>query len=83
MAEREVGKVTHYYANIGVAIIEVADAIKVGDRIHFQGATSDFEQDVSSMQIEHERVEEAQPGQVIGLKVEQKVREGDKVLVVG
>ena len=82
MAEREVGKVTHYYTNIGVAIVEVTDTIKVGDRIHIQGATSDFEQEVTSMQIEHEQIQEAQPGQVIGLKVEQKAREGDKVFVV-
>ena len=82
MAEREVGKVTHYYTNISVAIVEVSDTIKVGDRVRIQGATSDFEQEVTSMQIEHEQVQEAKPGQVIGLKVDQKVREGDKVFVV-
>lgn len=82
MAEREVGRVTHYYTNIGVAIVEVSDTIKVGDRIHFQGATSDFEQDAASMQIEHEPVQEVQPGQVIGLKVNQNVREGDRLLVI-
>lgn len=82
MAEREVGKITHYYTNISVAIVEVSDTIKIGDRIRIQGATSDFEQEVTSMQIEHEQVQEAKPGQVIGLKVDQKVREGDKVFVV-
>ncbi len=82
MAEREVGKVTHYYTNIDVAIVEVTDTIKVGDRIHIQGATSDFEQDVTSMQIEHESIQAAEPGQVIGLKVEEKARGGDVVFVV-
>lgn len=82
MAEREAGKVTHYYTNISVAIVEVSDTIKVGDRVRFQGATSDFEQEVTSMQIEHEQVQEAESGQVIGLKVGQKVREGDKLFVV-
>lgn len=82
MAEREVGKITHYYTNIGVAIVEVSDTIRVGDRMHIRGATSEFEQEVASMQIEHEQVQEAKPGQVIGLKVDQKVREGDKVFVV-
>lgn len=82
MAEREVGKVTHYYTNIGVAIVEVTDTIKVGDRIHIQGATSDFEQGITSMQIEHESVQVAEPGQVIGLKVEEKARGGDTVFVV-
>lgn len=82
MAEREVGKVTHYYTNIGVAIVEVSGTTKVGDRIRIHGATSEFEQEAASMQVEHEPVQEAKPGQVIGLKVDQKVREGDKVFVV-
>ena len=82
MAEREVGKVTHYYSNIGVAIVEVTDTISVGDKIHVQGATSDFEQEVGSMQIEHETVETAEAGQVIGLKIDEKTRDGDKVFVV-
>jgi putative protease len=82
MAEREVGKVTHYYTNIGVAIVEVTDTINVGDTIHVQGATSDFEQNVDSMQVEHEQVQEAQPGDAIGLKVKEKARDGDKVFVV-
>ena len=82
MAEREVGKITHYYSNIGVAIVEVRDTLRVGDKIHVQGATSDFEQEIGSIQIEHETVETAEPGQVIGLKIEKKTREGDKVFVV-
>ncbi len=82
MAEREAGKITHYYSNIGVAIVEVTDTISVGDKIHLQGATSDFEQEVGSMQIEHESVQVAESGQVIGLKVDEKVRGGDKVFVV-
>ena len=82
MAEREAGKITHYYSNIGVAIVEVTDTISVGDKIHVQGATSDFEQEVGSMQIEHETVETAESGQVIGLKIDEKTRGGDKVFVV-
>jgi translation elongation factor EF-1alpha len=82
MAEREVGKVSHYFSNIGVVVIELSDALKVGDRIHVQGATSDFEQDVSSMQIEHEQVQEAGAGDAVGLKVDEKARDGDKVFVV-
>jgi len=82
MAEREVGKVTHYYSNIGVAIVEVADTISVGDKIHIQGATSDFEQEIGSIQIEHDAVETAEAGQVVGLKVDEKTRGGDKVFLV-
>ena len=82
IVDSEAGKITHYYSNIGVAIVEVADTISAGDKIHIQGATSDFEQDVGSLQIEHESVEVAEAGQVIGLKVNEKVRDGDKVFVV-
>ena len=82
MAEREVGKVSHYFTNIGVIVIELTDTLKVGDRIHIQGATSDFEQEVTSMQIEHEPVPEAGAGDAVGLKVNEKVRDGDKVFVV-
>jgi len=82
MAEREVGKITHYYSNIGVAIVEITDTVSVGDKLHIQGATSDFEQEVGSLQIEHESVETAEQGQVIGLKVDEKTRDGDKVFVV-
>jgi len=82
MAEREVGKITHYYSNIGVAIVDVSDVISVGDKIHVQGATSDFEQEIGSMQVEHDSVETAEQGQVVGLKVNEKVRGGDKVFVV-
>ena len=82
MSERElrkVGKVSHYFSRINVAVVELTDALSVGDRILFQGSTSDFEQTVASMQIEHENITAAHGGQSIGLKVEQRVREGDRV----
>ena len=85
MSERElkkVGKVSHYFARIGVAVVELADALSVGDVILFQGSTSDFEQTVASMQIEHENIAAAKGGQSIGLKVEQRVREGDTVFKI-
>jgi translation elongation factor EF-1alpha len=82
MAEREIGKIAHFFSNIGVAVIELTDNLKVGERIHIQGATSDFEQEVTSMQIEHEPVAEAKVGEAIGLKVNEKVRDGDKVFAV-
>ncbi len=80
--EKPIGKVTHYFTNIGVAVVEITNGqLKVGDKIHIKGATSDFEQKIDSMQIEHESVEKAKKGQSIGLKVEQQVREGDEVFV--
>ncbi len=75
----KVGRVTHYFTKIGVAIVELNDSLAVGDRILIKGATTNFEQVVSSMQIEHKNVERAEAGQSIGLKVEQRVRENDIV----
>jgi len=79
---KEVGKVTHYYTKLGVAVIELTDTLKVGDKIKIKGATSDFEQPVESMQIEHENVQEAKKGADIGIKVKDKVRVGDTVFKV-
>ena len=78
----EVGKVAHYYKKIGVAVVDLQVPLSVGDRILIRGATTDFEQTVKSMQIEHEDVNEAATGQSVGLKVEEKVREKDIVYKV-
>lgn len=82
MEEKEIGKITHYFSKIGVGIIELKDTLKAGETIHIKGATTDFEQKVESMQIEHEDTKEAKKGDVIGLKIDQKVREGDVVYKV-
>jgi len=75
-----VGKVTHYFSKIGVAVIELEDTLRVGDRIRIVGGVeTDFEQTIKSMEIEHEKVEVAKKGDAIGLEVDQKVREGYKV----
>ena len=79
---KEIGKVTHYYTKLGVAVVELTDTLKVGDKIKIKGATSDFEQPIDSMQIEHDKVEEAKAGQSIGLKVKEHVREHDAVYKV-
>ena len=80
MEEKLIGKVTHYFTNIGVGVIEITEnSLKVGDSIRFKGATTDFEQKIESMQIEHENVDEAKAGQTIGLKTEQSIRENDQV----
>lgn len=83
MAEKKpVGKIKHYYAKIGVAVVELSSELKVGDRIAVEGSTS-FEQTVDSMQIERAPITSAKPGQSIGLKVSGKVREDDIVYKVG
>ena len=80
MEEMQVGKITHYFSKIGVAVIEITDgSIKVGDEIRIKGHTSDFKQKVSSMQIEKDKIEIAEPGQSIGMKMNEPVRANDLV----
>lgn len=80
--EKQVGLVAHYYTKLGVAIVELSDTLNVGDTIHIKGATTDFNQKIESMQIEHNSVEKAERGQSIGLKVQDHVREHDAVYKV-
>jgi translation elongation factor EF-1alpha len=75
----EVGHVTHFFAKISVAVVELKASLAVGDNILIKGPTTDLEQVVESMQIEHENIERAEAGQSIGLKVVQRVREKDIV----
>jgi len=82
MEEKLIGKITHYFSKIQVAIIELAAELKKGDKVHIMGKNTDFEQEVSSMQIDREDVEKAKKGDAIGLKVDQKVREGDEVYLI-
>jgi len=79
---QEVGKVTHFFSKISVAVVDLTTTVSVGDRIRIQGPTTDFEQTVESMQIEHENVKSAKAGQSIGLKVKERVRENDTVYKV-
>ena len=73
----KLGKITHYYNKIGVAVVDVADTIKVGDSIKISGHDREFIQQVASMQVEHQQVKEAKKGDYIGMKVNQEVKEGD------
>lgn len=78
-----VGKVSHYFTKIGVGVIELSDELKVGDRISIEGATTNIQQTIDSMQIEHDNVQSAGAGKSIGLKVGDRVREGDLVYKLG
>jgi len=81
--EKQIGRVFSYFSKIGVAAIEVTDeGLILGDKIHFRGSTTDFEQEVDSMQIEGEEVDEVKPGKSVGIKVEERVRPGDLVYKV-
>jgi len=75
----KIGRVTHFFSKISVAVIELTTPLSIGDTIVFKGPNTEFEQVVDSMQIEHENVEKAEAGQSVGLKVTQRVRETDAV----
>jgi putative protease len=79
MPEELIGKATDYFAKIGVLAVELSGTLKVGDRIHITGHTTDFEQYLDSMQIEHQSVSEAGPGASIGIKVKEHCRHNDQV----
>lgn len=81
--EEEVGVVTHYYPKIGVAVVKLTGkSLSTGQTVHIQGNSTDFVQEVSSIQIEHKNIDKVKKGDEFGVKVEQKVREGDKVYLV-
>ncbi|MEM7824266.1 MAG: translation elongation factor-like protein [Candidatus Aenigmatarchaeota archaeon] len=74
-----IGKVSHFFNKIGVAVIDLTKELKVGDRISIEGRGKTVEQVVSSMEVEHEKVTVAAGGTSVGLKVAQPVKEGDSV----
>ena len=80
MKEGKIGFVSNYFGKISVAAVEITDGkVSVGDTLHFLGHTTDFESTVHSMQIEHKSVKGAKKGDSVGVKVPERVREGDKV----
>jgi len=82
MEEKLIGKITHYFNRIGVAVLELSDEIRVGDTIHIKGHTTDFTQKIVSMQIEHKPIEVGKPGDNIAIKVDDVVKEHDLVFKV-
>ena len=80
MQEEKVGKVQKFFAKPSVAAVEVtAGPLRIGDTLHFKGHTTDFEETITSMQVNNQPVEEAKPGDLIGIKVKERVRENDIV----
>jgi len=77
--EKPIGEVTHFFGNIGVAIVKFSKPVEVGVKLRFHGATTDFSETVGSMQFDHKEVEKAKKGQEVGIKVKERVREGDQV----
>ncbi len=79
VGEQKIGVVVHYYSKISVAVVELSGRMALGDNIRIKGLQTDFMQDVQSMQVEHRQIAQAEPGDLVGLKVHQKVREGDEL----
>jgi len=78
MPEEKVGKIVKFFVKPSVAAVEITDGtLEVGDKIKIKGHTTDFEDTVTSMQEENQSIEKASPGQMIGIKVKERVREHD------
>lgn len=80
--EKEIGRVSSYFSHVGVAAIKLTGSLKVGDKVHVKGHTTDFEVPIGSIQIERKAVKSAKKGDHIGIKVSEKVRPNDKVFLV-
>ncbi len=83
MEEKAIGVVVSYFAKIGVAAIRITEGeLKVGDRIKIKGHSTDLEETIESMQVEHKNVDVATPGMDVGLKVKDRVRQHDVVYIL-
>ena len=79
MFEELIGTISHYFPKLQVGVVKLTAGVKVGDLLRFSGHGADFQQAVTSMQVDHVPVETASPGTEVALKVEQRVREGTQV----
>ena len=82
MAEELIGTVTHYFAKPEVGVVKLSGAVAIGDVLHFRGRTTDLQQKLTSMQVDHASVETAAAGSEVALKVDDRVRQGDEVFRV-
>ncbi len=82
MVEKEIGVVSSYFSHVSVAAIKLSDTLKVGNKVHIKGSTTDLEVKIGEIQIERKPVKQAKKGDHIGIKVPDKVRPNDKVFLV-
>ena len=82
MAEELVGTITHYFPKPEVGVVQLQADIKIGDVLHFRGHTTDFQQEIKSMQVEHGAVDSAAAGTEVAIKLKERVRSGDEVHLV-
>lgn len=80
--EQPVGYVSHYFNNISVAAVELYGTLIVGDWVQFYGNSTNFVQQITSIQVEHEQREEAYEGESVGILVDDRVREGDYLYLI-
>lgn len=80
--KKQIGVITRYFHKIGVAAIMLEDTLKVGDKICIEGTTTNFEQEISSMQVDREDIQEGKKGQEIAIKVKDRVRDNDVVFLL-
>jgi hypothetical protein len=80
--EKKVGEVTHFFAGPNAAVLKLSASLKVGDQIHIVGFTTDLTEKLTSMQIDHNSVQQANPGDDVAILVQDRVREGDEVFLV-
>lgn len=80
--EKLVGKITHYYSRLGVAVLELSGEIRLADELHILGRITDFTQYVNSLEINHQKIERAGPGAEVALLLEDYARPGDAVFKV-
>ncbi len=80
--QKSVGVVIHYYPKISVGIVKLSGSLKTGDKVKFEGSSTDFEQSVGDIEVDHEKIEEGKKGQEVGIKVDEKVKKKDKVYLV-
>jgi hypothetical protein len=78
-----IGTITHYFSHLSVAAVALTDTLRIGDRIHILGHTTDLEQTVDSMQVEHQPVDNAGPGDDVALAVRDHVRDHDRIFREG
>ena len=82
MSGKRIGEVTHYYDRIGVAVIQLSSALAKGDRVHFLGHSSDFTQEITSIQVEHESIDSAKKGAEVAVKTVKPVKPHTAIFLI-
>ena len=80
--ENKIGHITHFYNRISVGVLDLTEKLTLGDKVHILGHTTDYVQNVTSMEIEHKKVTSVGPGDEVALKVIEPVRRGDEIFKI-